>query len=403
MVKETYSTRNATSQKEPTSGPELVYISESLSVGRAARGHAMPRADGRNAFKSRPRRGLRGAVARRKSHQAASAAGLAFPGSAGAAQPPSPAAADAEEDSGDKMPDRGGREAPPRPRRPPLPESLGMSYRRADHGLAEVAWRPGLPDEEAATLLREHEVMLLQSEVNVSQAAAWRSVQLHRARTLWRGDYDPLLVQESLEQPELRSQVSAVFNAQLNTYRSQLTARNNEDLMRRYDAKTERMIRDTVAVARRRRNQSDIPFSVLARSISDFNQRVPFRVWRDQQKSLRIVSRETVLKLLHVMMEVEPRPPFILNPHVAVFGFDQCNHWQAAATSKKGHFRGAERVNSQGMPICIRSETVLNVVQRHIPFTNPLLSAAEVQLISEEGRALACRFQPHLHLWLADG
>ena len=63
-------------------------------------------------------------------------------------------------------------------------------------------------------------------------------------------------------------------SAQLNTYRSQLTARNNEDLMRRYDAKTERMIRDTVAVARRRRNQQDIPFSVLARSISDFNQRV---------------------------------------------------------------------------------------------------------------------------------
>jgi len=74
-----------------------------------------------------------------------------------------------------------------------------------------------------------------------------------------------------------------------------------------------------------------------------------------------------------------------------VFGVDQCNHWQAAATSKKGEFRGAERVNSQGMPVSIRSETVLNMVQRQIPFTSPLLTAAEVQLIQSEGRTLAAQ------------
>ena len=32
----------------------------------------------------------------------------------------------------------------------------------------------------------------------MSQAAAWRLLQLDRARRLWAGDYSPLLVQESL-------------------------------------------------------------------------------------------------------------------------------------------------------------------------------------------------------------
>jgi hypothetical protein len=86
------------------------------------------------------------------------------------------------------------------------------------------------------------------------------------------------------------------------------------------------------------------------------------------------------------MMEVEPQPGFIVNRTVSVFGCDQCNHWQSASTSKKGEFRGAERLNSQGMPMHIRSETVLNIVERQIPFTMPLLTSAEYQLIQQEGR-----------------
>ena len=52
---------------------------------------------------------------------------------------------------------------------------------------------------------------------------------------------------------------------------------------------------------------------------------------------------------------------FIKNGFVSVFGVDQNNIWQASAHSKRGEFRGAERVNKLGMPIQIRSETVLNV------------------------------------------
>ena len=91
------------------------------------------------------------------------------------------------------------------------------------------------------------------------------------------------------------------------------------------------------------------------------------------------------MSVLDAMLELEPPPPWPINPHIFVFGLDQCNHWQAAKNSRRGHFRGAERLNSQGMPIHIRNETVVNSVQRHVPFTLGMLSVDEVKLISEKG------------------
>ena len=97
------------------------------------------------------------------------------------------------------------------------------------------------------------------------------------------------------------------------------------------------------------------------------------------------VHRDTVVKVLDAMLEVEPPPPWPTNPHIFIFGLDQCNHWQVAVNSKKGHFRGAERLNSQGMPIHIRNETVVNLAQRHVPFTRGMLTLDEVKLIREKG------------------
>ena len=59
-------------------------------------------------------------------------------------------------------------------------------------------------------------------------------------------------------------------------------------MIEQYDAKADKQIRDTVAVLRRRRSAHVIPFSTWARSVSYFNQRVPTRVWKDQQRGLRI-------------------------------------------------------------------------------------------------------------------
>jgi len=85
------------------------------------------------------------------------------------------------------------------------------------------------------------------------------------------------------------------------------------------------------------------------------------------------------------MLEVAPPPPWLMNPHVFVFCLDQCNQWQAAKDSRRGHFRGAERLSSTGMPIHIRSETVVNVVQMNIPLTLGMLTQAEAQLVEKNG------------------
>jgi hypothetical protein len=365
----------------------------------------MPRADIRNAFKPRANKARAAAVARAKRRLPAPREEPAAP--AGAPRP-QPDAADEEDEEMPALVHPDAVDADEEGVHGNTVDINGTPVREYPfNGTPVAAGEPelaaGEPDDSYPRPVHVREDLIMEArrgEAAISQAAAWRSYQLERARRLWACDYTPHVVQESLEHPELRAQVLEVFEKQTSSWRSRL---KDEDAIRRYEDKTERMIRDTVAIARRRRNQLDIPFSVFARSISYFNQRVPTRIWREQLKSMRIVSRNTVMNMLNFMMEVEPKPPFITNPHVAVFGFDQCNHWQAAATSKKGEFRGAERLNSQGMPISIRSETVLNTVQRHIPFTNPLLSAAEAQLIRQEGRALATPFEHHPHLRLAEG
>jgi uncharacterized protein YigA (DUF484 family) len=106
-----------------------------------------------------------------------------------------------------------------------------------------------------------------------------RQKLLGRARALYDNDYRLHLENELKEAPDLVEKCMEVYASQTSAYRARLT---DGRLIARYDEKTATSVRDTVAVLRRRRNQFDIPFSVDARSISYFNQRVPKRVWRDQ-------------------------------------------------------------------------------------------------------------------------
>ena len=199
---------------------------------------------------------------------------------------------------------------------------------------------------------------------------------------MWAPCFRAHLTAEAFEAPQVRGPIEQLHYTLMSSYRERL---KDPELIARYELKTERAVRDATAVARRRKSQLDIPFSTWARSISYFNQRVPTRVWVDNRKGFRIVHRDIALKMLDYMLVTEPKPPFAENPFVAIFGVDQCNFWQASSTSKKGEFRGAERLNSQGMPIAIRSQTVLNVVQRQVPITFPMLTPADVALITERG------------------
>jgi hypothetical protein len=82
---------------------------------------------------------------------------------------------------------------------------------------------------------------------------------------LWASNYTPLLEAERLEAIDLYEQHTQQFRMLHSEYRIRLERRN--------------------AVARR----LSVPFSTMARSLSYFNQRVPTRVWKDNQRHLRIV------------------------------------------------------------------------------------------------------------------
>ena len=182
---------------------------------------------------------------------------------------------------------------PPEPVEPVEPvgrAAAGEGVLVATEGVASSA--------EAAALLRE---------TRISRAAFWQLWWLNRARKLW-GNYTVNLEAEKLEAPDIWEEVATSLRTRVSSYRRRL---KQPRLILHFEAKTDRMIRDEVAVRRRRRNQLDIPFSVDARTMSYFNQRVPTRVWRDQQHGMRILHRDVAMNLLKEMKAIEPGPTFI--------------------------------------------------------------------------------------------
>ena len=105
--------------------------------------------------------------------------------------------------------------------------------------------------------------------------------------------------------------------------------------------------------------------------------RAPHRVWADACEDRYVASRPRCLELLHEMRRVEPQPAWIASPNVFVFAADQTYCWQGC--QKRGRARqGAERTDSTGMPLIIRSEVYVNSVHFHIPFKLCDLSRGEL-------------------------
>jgi hypothetical protein len=77
------------------------------------------------------------------------------------------------------------------------------------------------------------------------------------------------------------------------------------------------------------------------------------------------------------MRRVEPQPAWTPSPNVFVFAADQTYCWQGC--QKRGRARqGAERTDSSGMPLIIRSEVYVNSVRLHVPYTLCDFSPAEL-------------------------
>ena len=160
------------------------------------------------------------------------------------------------------------------------------------------------------------------------------------------------------------------------TYRRRITGEAAEA----YDARKDARVRDCAAILRRGHNQRDWSFSVLARSISYFNQRVPAAVWNEECNARRLASRPTCIRLLEAAVACEPPTEYPLQHLVAVFGADQTFKWMGANKNAKGH-RGAERVDEQGLPIKIKHLVYVNSIRLRMPATLPSLSAAKVMYL----------------------
>ena len=187
------------------------------------------------------------------------------------------------------------------------------------------------------------------------------------APSLWSSDYRPFLQAEDL------AAQAALDMLPQSSYRQRLTA----EAAAAYDAKALKRARSAVGMLARVANTRAWTFSVVARSLSWFNQRVPHRVWADACEDRYVASRPRCLELLHEMRRVEPQPAWIASPNVFVFAADQTYCWQGC--QKRGRARqGAERTDSTGMPLIIRSEVYVNSVRFHVPFKLCDLSRGEL-------------------------
>jgi len=117
-----------------------------------------------------------------------------------------------------------------------------------------------------------------------------------------------------------------------------------------YDKKLANRVRQTSASHRRQTNQQIWTHSLVARSLSWYNQRVPHRIWRDVLEERVIASRPSCLLVLEEMRRVEPQPAWIASPHLFVVGADQTYMWQGCKKRGRGKQKAGEPPSPPPLP-----------------------------------------------------
>ena len=156
------------------------------------------------------------------------------------------------------------------------------------------------------------------------------------ARSLWADDYAPFMEAERAEARE------SYMSLPQSRYRRRLKGAAAEI----YDEKAASRLGRNAAVLARGLNTQAWTFTIIARSISYFCQRVPQRVLQDELDDRRIASQGTCNKILKQMVAVQPPVDFIAQGHVFVMGADQTYCWRGAKKRGAQH-RGA---GVQGFP-----------------------------------------------------
>ena len=134
-----------------------------------------------------------------------------------------------------------------------------------------------------------------------------------------------------------------------------------------YDKKLANRVRQTSASHRRQTNQQIWTHSLVARSLSWYNQRVPHRIWRDVLEERVIASRPSCLLVLEEMRRVEPQPAWIASPHLFVVGADQTYMWQGC--KKRG--RGKQKAGEPPSPPDALAPELARAAAAHTPLAAP--------------------------------
>ena len=197
------------------------------------------------------------------------------------------------------------------------------------------------------------------------------------ARALWSSDYRPILAAEDEAEG---GAVHLLGVLEQSSYRRKL----HGDKAVRYDARAQKRARGALAQLGRVNNMRRWTFSIVARSLCYFNQRVPHRVWNDLCEDRRVCARSSCKLLLSEMIKVRPEPPWRESPYGSVMITDQTFCWQGCR-KRRGEITTAERVDAGGMPVQIRSEVYVNTLRCRVPYSLCDFAPEEIQLIQEKG------------------
>jgi len=199
------------------------------------------------------------------------------------------------------------------------------------------------------------------------------------ARLLW-GSADDYRAHLRAEDEAAGGALHALEHMPQSSYRRRLKGESAVQ----YDERAAKRARGAMAQLSRVNNMRCWTFSIVARSLAYFNQRVPHRVWREESADRRLCARTSCSYLLSEMLKVKPQPKWTESPDVAVICADQTYKWQGCR-KRRGELTAAERVDADGMPIQIRSEVYVNSLRVRVPYTLCDFTLEEVTLIKEKG------------------
>lgn len=153
------------------------------------------------------------------------------------------------------------------------------------------------------------------------------------SRQLWSSDYTPILEAERAVGRQLLPTLPQ------SSYRRRVL---KGDAAEAYDEAAARRVGSMLSQLQRATNQENWPFSVVARSVSYLNQRVPRRVWLNEQQDRRLAARESVTKVLRHMLVVAPECSFVVQPNVFVSAADQTYCYEGCGKRGRHYHQAGE-------------------------------------------------------------